>query len=370
MIRVLHVLGRLDRGGAETFVMNIYRKIDRSKIQFDFIKHTKDKCDYDDEIIDLGGRIFSLPRYNVKNHFQYKRKWKDFFREHPEISAVHGHMRSTASIYLDIARVNEIVTIAHSHSTASRGSLVERLIKKLLQLPLRYRVDYLFACSNDAGKWLFGKSVVLKENYVLFKNSIDIEKFLFNQIKRDEMRKLLGVENKIVIGHVGSFTYPKNHKFLIQIFSEVKRKNQNLVLLLLGDGELKDSIIKQLKDLDVIDDAILLGNQPNISDYLQAMDVFVFPSIFEGLGISLIEAQVSGLPCIISEKIPNEAIISEKVYKISLRKVEDWAKQILLINLSDNRNIDDTIFYSRGYSIDEQVFKIEKFYLNTSNRRS
>ena len=176
-IRILHVLGALNRGGAETMVMNIYRNIDRNRVQFDFIVHTNEKCDYNDEIINLGGKIYSMPRYNGKNHIKYKKAWNNFFKRHIEYKIVHGHMRSTAAIYLSIGKKHGLKTIAHSHSTASRGNKFEKLVKNVLQIPLRYTANYLFACSEEAGKWLFGKKAIKKDtdfekNQHLFKQQI------------------------------------------------------------------------------------------------------------------------------------------------------------------------------------------------------
>lgn len=226
-IRILHAFGGLNRGGAETMVMNIYRNIDRTKVQFDFVKHTIKKCDYDDEIIKLGGKIYCVPRYTVKNHIAYKKVWYNLLKEHPEYKILHGHIISTASIYLNIAKKNGLITIAHSHSTSSRGNKIERFIKKIIQYPIRNVADYFYACSEDAGKWLFGRKSTQKNNYIIINNSIDVSSFRYDETKRHEIRQNFNIEDKFVIGHIGSFTYPKNHKFLINVFYEIQRQREN-----------------------------------------------------------------------------------------------------------------------------------------------
>lgn len=364
-IRILHVLGRLDRGGAETSVMNIYRNIDRVRIQFDFMKHTEDKCDYDEEILQLGGRIYSIPKYYCKNYFVYKNNWLNFFNIHPEHKIVHGHTRSTASIYLQIAKKNGLKTIAHSHSTASRGNLIQKSVKNIMQLPIRHIADYLFACSQEAGEWLFGKNATKKSNFKIIKNAINIEKYIFRQGKRREIRQNLAIGNRFVIGHVGSFTYPKNHKFLLNVFIKIKEKKPNAVLLLLGEGILKASIIMQVNSLGLKDKVVFTGNVPNVNDYLQAMDVFIFPSIFEGLPVSLIEAQATGLPCIISDRITKEVQITDLIEFISLEKsASDWAdKTINIINNFYRKNTYKKIV-GAGYDIKAIAKWYEDFYIN------
>ncbi len=364
-IRILHVLGALNRGGAETMIMNIYRNIDRSKIQFDFIIHTQDKCDFNDEIIALGGRIFSVPRYNGKNHFSYKKSWKVFFTHHREYKIVHGHMRSTASIYLKIAKKYGLVTIAHSHSTASRGNKIEQIVKNIMQYPIRYIADYLFACSNEAGARLFGKKSLKKENYKVIKNAIDVDKYVFNEVKRNEKRKALDIEDKFVVGHVGSFTYPKNHKFLIDVFFEVQKQKENSVLLLVGDGELRTQIEKQISDLGIEDKVIITGVVENVNDYMQAMDVFVFPSIFEGLGMAVIEAEATGLPSVVSDKIPKETFIIDSIEKLSLKtSIKTWADITLQYCRNYKRKNTSQDIAKLGYEIKESAQSIEDFYSN------
>ncbi|MCM2590890.1 glycosyltransferase family 1 protein [Rossellomorea marisflavi] len=364
-IRVLHVLGRLDRGGAETMVMNLYRKIDRSKIQFDFIIHTEETCDYSDEVKKLGGVIYSVPRYIGRNHFLYRREWENFFSKHPEYKIIHGHIRSTASIYLKIAKMFGLFTIAHSHSTGSRGNRIEQMVKNTLQIPIRYCSDFYFACSEEAGKWLFGKNVVNKENYRLIKNAIDINKYLPNATVRDNFRNKYKIEDRFVIGHVGSFTAPKNHSFLIEVFNEIYKMNNSALLLLVGDGELRPLIEEKISNYNLENNVIIIGSVPNVHDYLQMMDIFIFPSIFEGLGIALIEAQAAGLQSLVTDTLPGEVVVTDYVNKYSLsNNPKLWASKALEIGSSKNVNPNYIIekLKSSGYDIQYQSSDIQNIY--------
>ncbi|MEW4225655.1 glycosyltransferase family 1 protein [Rossellomorea marisflavi] len=366
-IRILHVLGALNRGGAETMVMNLYRNIDREKVQFDFVIHTNEKCDFHDEIISLGGKIYSFPRYKGVNHFQYIKTWKKFFSYHSEYKIIHGHMRSTASIYLSIAKGHGCFTIAHSHSIESRGNIIERLVKNTLQIPLRYIPDYFFACSDEAGSWLFGEKTILKENYAKLNNSINISDFTFSKDKREETRILLGIKNELLLGHVGSFTQPKNHKFLIEIFFEIQQKNKDAKLLLIGSGELQNTIIRQVEELGISEKVLFLGSVPNVNDYMQAMDIFVFPSIFEGLGMAALESQASGLRTIISDHLPEDIRLTKLISVLSLKEdAKSWSNTILKCNCTRLNVSSDLI--KHGYDISETSTWIQKYYLSVSSK--
>jgi len=362
-IRILHVLGRLDRGGAETMVMNLYRNIDRTQIQFDFIIHTTDKCDYNDEIEELGGKIYTIPRYTGKNHFYYKKAWHNFFQRHTEYELIHGHVRSTASIYVKIAKKYSLKTIVHSHSISS-GTGVKSKIKDLMQLPIRSIADYLFACSDEAGKWLFGKNVVDKENYKVIKNAIDVEKYVINEEVRKKMLKDLQIEGKFVLGHVGRFSYEKNHEFLIEVFYELQKQCENAVLLLVGDGELKPKIEEQIYQLGIQEKVILTGSVSNVHEYMQAMDVFVFPSHYEGLGMVAIEAQASGLPCVISDRIPKQVIVTEVVTSLPLSNASHWVGVILDKNTPTQREGVSFGVIKQGYDIRDQVENLKNIYFD------
>jgi glycosyltransferase involved in cell wall biosynthesis len=362
-IRVLQVFANLNRGGAETMIMNSYRNIDRNKVQYDFVVHSDDKSDYEEEIKSLGGKIYRISRYNGKNHFAYKKEWENFFSQHPEYKIVHGHIRSTASIYLKIARKFGRKTIVHSHSTSS-GSGSAAFVKNIMQFPIRHIADYLFACSKDAGIWLYGKMACEQDNFYILKNAIEAKKYIFNPITRDKKRKELQVSDKFVIGHVGRFYEVKNHDFIIKLFKNLHDKDNSLVLLLVGGGDLKPTIEAQVKELGLSNNVIFTGLREDIPDLLQAMDVFLFPSIYEGLGIAAIEAQASGLPTIVSETIPREAYVTDLIEKEYLASpLSAWIDKILVYTKGYERRNTYKEIIEAGYDVIESAKWLENFYL-------
>ncbi|MDU1413991.1 MAG: glycosyltransferase [Clostridium sp.] len=362
-IRVLQVMGSLNSGGSQSLVMNLYRNIDRSKVQFDFVIDKNNELFYQKEIESMGGIIYQLKNIKECSFTKYCKQWNEFFSNHSEYLIIHGHLRSTAAIYLKIAKKRGLITIAHSHSTASRGNKIECMVKNIMQIPIRYIADYLFACSYDSGRWLYGKKAIKNENFVIINNSIDSCEYLYDENKRNELRRKLNLESKYVIGHVGSFTYPKNHEFLINIFYEIQKSNKDTVLLLIGDGELKKNIVEQVYRLKINDKVIFTGVVSNVKDYMQIMDVFVFPSIFEGLPVTLIEAQAMGLPCIISNKITSEVILTSLVKVLGLNNTSDWTSLILHTKVSENRKSYNELIKNSQYDIDKSTLWIQNFYI-------
>jgi len=367
MIRILHVLGRLDCGGAETLVMNWYRNINRDAIQFDFVIHTEEECYYSAEIRRLGGRIFSVPKYSGFNHATYISKWKAFFLEHPEYKIIHGHVRSTAAIYLKIAKKMGLITIAHSHST-SNGIGTYALVKAILQYPIRYTADYLFACSESAGIWLFGKTACKKGNFFVLKNAIDAKKYIYNEKIRKEKRKEFNIDNKLIIGHIGRFIASKNHIFLIDIFKVLHDNNNDVILMLIGDGALRPLIEKKATDLGLAKSVIFTGVRSDIPDLLQMIDVFVLPSLYEGVPVTLVEAQASGVRCVISDAITKEVIITDMIRRIPLTKSsKDWAMAIMDELAFPFRSNTYEKIVKEKYDVIETVQWLQKFYLEIVN---
>lgn len=361
MVRVLQVIGSLNTGGSQAMIMNLYRSIDRSKVQFDFVIFHNDERMHEEEITKLGGKVYYIPAFNGRNLFSFIQTWKSFFKEHPEYKIVHGHVRSVASIYLYIAKRMGRVTIAHSHST-SNGEGVSALVKNIMQFPIRYTTEYMFACSERAGEWLFGSKAIKKDNFKVVANGIDLERFEFDETIRKQTREQLGIsEDTVVIGHVGRFTEPKNHKFLIDIFSEFQNKVPNSKLLLVGDGELMTAIKEKVSEKNIQEKVIFVGNRSNTEAFYQVMDVFVFPSLWEGLGIVAIEAIANGLAVIASENVPREIALSERVFFLSLNSVDKWVKYLVdncyrVDNVSDNKKL-------QTYDIKQIADGIQEFYL-------
>lgn len=363
-IRILHYIGSLDFGGSQTFVMEIYRKIDRDKIQFDFVTFPNEKKGFHDEIIKLGGKIYECPRYNGKNGFVFLKWWNEFFKGHKEYKVLHGHVRSVASLYIPVARRNGICTIVHSHST-SNGSGLRGTVKDIMQIPVRWEANYLFACSNEAGVWMYGKRAVSKKNYMVIPNAIDSAKFAYDIEKRCDVRIKLGIDDKFVIGTVGRLSEPKNHKFLIDVFFEVHNKNPKAVLLLVGDGDLRSTLEQQVKQLGIEDAVVFTGSSRNTQEYYQAMDIFAFPSLWEGLGIVALEAQCSGLRCVISERIPSS--VDMKVGLIDVVNLNDkelWVEKLLGRNTCRSSHSDAV--RKGGYDVTENARKLQQFYIKIS----
>jgi glycosyltransferase involved in cell wall biosynthesis len=365
--RILRVVGRLDRGGLETIIMNAYRIIDREELQFDFVMHTTDECHYSEEIRRLGGKIFSVPSYTGKNHFEYIKAWKKFFQEHPEYNVVHGHMMSTASIYLNIAKKFGLTTISHSHATQPNNKL-RALQKYFLQSPLRKKnngIDYMFACSEAAGQWLFGNNGIKKDNFRVVPNGIDVEKFAFSTSTREKMRKDLNLKDQFVVGHIGRFDSGKNHKFIILIFNELVRLKPDAKLILVGDGALKSQVEDQVKENNLSDKVIFTGVRDDVNDLIQAMDIFLFPSLFEGFGNVLIEAQSSGLPCLVSNSVQQEVRVTDLVHFISLEKSsESWAQKIVEVANNFKRIDTSQNVISAGYDVNRIAKWYQEFYLS------
>jgi glycosyltransferase involved in cell wall biosynthesis len=361
MIRVLHVLGGLNVGGAETMVMNYYRNIDRNKIQFDFIIHTREHQVYYDEIKMLGGIIYSFPKFNGKNIRLVKKNWATFFKNHPEYKIMHSHVRSYASIYLPIAKKYGVKTIIHSHST-SNGRGILSIIKRILQYPIRYQADYFMACSKKAGEWLFGRKVVNSRFFYILKNAINLNQFMFNETIRNDYRAKLNVDsNTIVFVHVGRFHPSKNHTFLINLFYEYNKYNPNSKLLLIGDGELRADIESLISSLCLKESVVLLGNRKDVCNYLQASDCFLFPSKWEGLPVAVIEAQAAGVPCLISNVITKEVSISNLVQCVAIDKgCILWLELLKKMDYSRHNVID--IIKNAGFDIIESAKWLESFY--------
>lgn len=368
-VRILHVLDGLGRGGAETMVMNLYRNIDRDRYQFDFAVCADEKGAFADEILALGGKIHKVPRLSIKSILSFKNTWIKLLREHSEYAIIHGHLRSSASIYLTLANRFDRITIAHSHSTSS-GNGSTAAIKNILQLPIRRTADYMFACTQDAGVWLYGKKAVARNNFFVLHNAVDARAFAFDKKHRALVRQTMGLGDELVIGHVGSFISVKNHRFVIDIFEQVQRRNPKVVLLLVGDGGLRQQIAADIERRGLFANVIMTGDRADVSTLLQAMDVFVLPSKWEGLPVTVVEAQASGLPCLLSDTISGDAQITPLVSCLSLSDTPGvWANKLLaLANGHVRQNMADTII-NAGYDTAQTTKWLQEFYQHALKSR-
>lgn len=358
-VRILHVVTYMGRGGLETMLMNYYRHIDRSKVQFDFLVHRDFEADYDQEILSLGGRIYHLPRLNPFS-IHYHKELDSFFKNHPEYQIVHVHQDCMSSIALKAAYKNHIpVRIAHSHSS-SQDKNIKYLIKRYFMRSIPQYATHLFACGEEAGNWMFNGA-----NYQIVRNAIDSKLFSYNENIRNKIRKEFNfLNNQMIIGHVGRFNYPKNHDFLIDVFNKVHKIINNSKLLLVGTGVLEDEIRKKVKELNLTDDVIFLGNRNDVNDLMQAMDIFVFPSHYEGLPVTLVEAQASGLPVIKSNYVPDQCIMTPNVYTLSLSSSpKEWASKIIDIMKEYRRTDASHYIIENQYDISTNAKWLEKFYI-------
>lgn len=363
-IRVLHVIGIMNRGGAETMIMNLYRNIDRSKVQFDFVENTQEKGIYEKEILSLGGRVFHCPKFNG-NVFSYMKWWNTFFDEHKdEYAFVHGHIGSTAAMYLLSAKKHGIKTIAHSHSTYTKSFNLKQIEYKILSYPTRYISDYCFACSKAAGISRYGKNV----SFYIVKNSIDTKSFRYDSKLRDSVRNELGIERDIsVFGHIGRFTYEKNHSFILKVFKTISTYRK-AILLLVGDGPLRTEIEKEAENSGIINQVKFLGVREDVPALLSCMDLMIFPSLYEGLPVTLIEAQCSGLRCLISNRVSDECVLTDDLitYMSLDNSVEEWAeKAISLCNYERYSHTEKII--EAGFDIKENAGWLQEFYLKGGN---
>lgn len=356
-IRVLHVVTYMGRGGLETMLMNYYRHIDRNRVQFDFLVHRDFKADYDDEILSLGGRIYHVSKLNPFS-FHYHHELNNFFKNHPEYKIVHVHQDCLSSFALKAAKRNHVsIRIAHSHN-ANQDRNLKYLVKRYFMKSIPKYATHLFACGKEAGDWMFQGSP-----FTIMNNAIDTDQFIYNQSIRENVRNTLNIDSNIlVIGHVGRFFYQKNHDFLIDIFNEVHRINKNTKLMLIGTGELEESIKEKVNNLHLKDNVMFLGNKNDVNQLMQAMDIFVFPSHYEGLPVTLVEAQASDLFIVKSNNVPSQCIMTPHILSLSLDSTaKEWAQQIL--NIHYQRGNTSRYIKDAGYDIKQNSQWLQDFYI-------
>lgn len=359
MIRVLQVVNNMHRAGLETMLMNYYRHMDKEKIQFDFLTHRPERDDYDDEIEAMGGKVYYAPRLYPQNYPAYFKYMDNFFKEHPEYKIMHSHIDAMSYLPLKAAKKAGVpIRIAHSHNTS-----IDKDFKLPLKLYYKSRItsvgNYYCACGEEAGKFLFpGKE------YTVIPNAIETDKFQYNEIVRRRKRQELRISDEIVFGHVGRISYQKNHKFLVEIFNEIVKKNKNVLLLLIGVGEKENEVRKQVAELGLNEKVRFLGNRADVYELYQAMDVFVLPSFFEGIPVVGVEAQFAGLPCVFSDKVPQEVSFTENNLFMGLdKKASYWADEMLKL-LVDNTNNRNRVIENRVYDINYAYECLEKRYIS------
>ena len=358
-IRVLHVIRHMNVGGAETFIMNMYRNLDKNKIQFDFLVFGEGY--FDAEIKSLGGKIFVMKYLTEIGEIKFRSNLIDFFKLHSEYRIVHSHLDQVSGIILESAKkANVKYRISHSHNTRNANGFLGKVYKKYLQSKINKNANFLFACGESAAKWLFNSKY---NEAIIINNGIDIEKFKFSSNNRNEIRKEFNInKDTILLGHVGRFTKQKNHKFIIDIYREYIRGNSNSKLILIGEGKLKGKIQQYVKKNKLQDKVMFLGLRDDVCKIYSAMDCLIFPSLYEGLSVALIEAQISGLNIIGTDTIDKKADISGNITWMSLKSnCCEWAKKIKVTKVETRKLLSDKV---KEYDIKNVTKKMENIYLN------
>lgn len=344
--------------------MNVYRNIDRQKLQFDFLVFRSPREYYEDEIERMGGRVFHVPIMEGSNLLHRKRMLKKFFAEHSEYVAVHGHMAALGADYLRAARDFGIQTrISHSH-IADFEKTPRNYIKQAFQRNFGAYATERLACSEAAGEFMYPGS-----DFEVVNNGIDIGKFAFDEGRRRAFREKLGVaEDTLLLGHVGRFEYMKNHEFLIDAFAETAKRNSTAVLLLAGDGALRDETEQKVNRLGLRDRVVFLGVIEDMPSFYDGIDCFVMPSRSEGLPFSAVEAQCSGLPCVLSTGITRETALTDLVVFLDLSSgAEVWAKALNSVDRNAQRKTSAQKAKEAGFDIEDVVEKLVSIYLKDIN---
>lgn len=363
MKRILFISQYLNRNGTEAFMMNVFRGIDRDRFAIDFLLYSWNETDYSKEVEASGCKVWRVP-CRKESPYMWHKSLNSFFKKHAkEYYAIHfcgNSLTSIAPIYYAY-KYGVPVRIVHAHNSSASG-MHNRILHKLKCNYVKCISTHHFACSTLAAKWFFGNS----KNSVIIKNGIDTNRFQFNIDSRRRMRSMLSIDDKTkVIGHVGRFVHEKNHRMIVNIFNEYNKTNVDCVLLLVGIGPLMDEVKKQASELGITDKILFLGERNDVNDIMQAMDIFLMPSYFEGLPFVLIEAECSGLPCVISDVINKDISITPNVTFLSLNETPKYWAGIINDKLKSYERTDCSRFITKaGYSISDTINYLEQIYSN------
>lgn len=349
-IRVLCVFSSLETGGAESMCMNLYRAIDRSRIQFDFVKHTHEKGAFEDEITSLGGRIFEAPRFKIYNYFSYRAWWMRHLKAHPEHRIIHGHFFTISSVYFGFAKKLGRKTVGHIHASCEYKGLKKYFVNKIAKT-----ADYRIACSRQSGERYYHGSP-----FFVLNNALDTDKFAYNENVRNAVREKLKLGDSYVLGTVANFSAVKNPFGLIEIFKSVKALRADAKLVWVGEGSLRSEIEEKIKSEGLEGSVLLLGRRNDVHELLQAMDAFLLPSFSEGLPLSVIEAQASGLPCFLSEGVTKDVDVTGMCRFIPLSDTGKWAHEIY--GAQPCSRITKEKISAAGYDVHTTAAWIENFY--------
>ena len=358
-IRVLQVFAALNAGGVENFVMNVYRRIDRNKIQFDFAMTSGQKGYYDEEVLSMGGRIFYFDSTRSLSD-----NLEDVLRKEGPFTVVHSHVFFYSGLVLRQAKKCGVpVRIAHAHNahTGESASLVRKTYEATMRHLIKSNATVLLGCSEKACRYVFGENCMSDSRSMVMPDGIDCERFAFNEKVRNKVRSEYGIENKFVVGHVGHFNPAKNHEKILSVFAELAKRREDVVLLLVGDGNLEENVRAKADELGLKDKVIFAGAHKDVENMYQAMDVFLFPSRYEGFGMAMIEAQAGGLACVASDVVPKDTNADGRAVYLPLEEADGvWADAILSAPARSAEKISEI---KSCFDIDATVERLEKIYL-------
>ena len=371
MIRVLHSVSNMDRAGIETMLMNYYRHMDREKIQFDFLCNKQKRGAYEEEILSLGGRVYRTPGLNPIKYPQYLQYMKNLFRENPDCRIVEAHNGAFGAYALNAARHCGVpVRILHAHG-ASIGKDWKLPLKLLCRALLPLSTTEHFTCGDAAAQCYFSAKTMGNADYILIPNAIEIDRFAFDENVRQKLRADNNLEGKHVIGHVGRFSHEKNHMFLLKSFACLLKQDPTACLVLIGDGENMEAVQAAAERLNISENVRFLGNIPNVHEWYQAFDVFVLPSVREGLPVVGVEAQAADLPCIFSATITREVHILDKTRFVDLKAgPQAWAEEIAQALCNTHRENVGKLIADRGYDISTEAAKLQERYMKLAGEQT
>lgn len=360
MKRLLCIIGSMNSGGAETFLMKVYRKLDRTKYQMDFCINTKEKCFYNEEILSLGGKIFYIPTKS-ENRQEFKNQLFNIVKSEGYKYVLRITSNAAGFLDLKIAKsAGAEICSARSSNSSDGSGFALKAIHRLGRLLYAKYVDVKFAPSLLAAEYTFGKKAVRRGEVSRLNNAVDLEIYKYYPEEREKIRKAFSVENRLVIGHVGRFSEQKNHSFLIDAFFEIKKQREDAVLLLVGgNGNLENAVRERVQSLGISDSVIFAGIRSDIPQLMSAMDVFVMPSLYEGMPNTVIEAQATGLPCVIADTITREADITGLVKYLPLESPKLWADAVLSV-VNSERADTKAAFTENKYDIESTALDFVK----------
>ena len=358
-VRILHIVNSLNRGGMENRIMDLYRHLDHQKFQYDFYVESGKPGMFDDEVVSLGGKVFlskEVSKYNIPSF----KSFYVFLKEHPEYRIVYAYNQWSGYYLREAKKCGVPYRIANSRTSIQTKSL-KNTVKNLVKLNVNKYATHKFAVSKKAAIWLFGEKAVNSGQVKVWPNAIDTEKFRFSEEIRSEVRSELELGDAFTVIHVGNIKFEKNHPYLLKVFSEIKKTLKDAKLVLIGNGKI-ETLVSQMEELGIKDSVQYLGVRQDIPRLLQAGDVFVFPSLYEGFPGAVLEAEASGLPCIISDTITDEVVLTATTHQMRIdTKPAEWARMCLNYYGSKRADLADVV-KKAGFDIYDLVNEIEKLY--------